>query len=219
MQGAATQASTSGQLRFVEPQPPTPVSPVSSPAPSQAWDAWTPSIRLRNLRSRPFSANTPPQTQAQAHAHAQDHHETVSTSVDAPPASLTPFSLSYIPASRPTSSFIPGHNSGTPLARPRASNANSSVSVNVSVNVKANVNATIQPPLRLSRFRKPAKANLLLVLLIPLVFVLVGALIGVSGSLVTGYLLAALRDSSGVKISTWLPLGWAVIQALVVLSG
>lgn len=189
----ATQAGTLGHLRFAEPQPSTLVSPVSSPAPSQGWDSWTPSIRLRNLRSRPINTVTP-----------QDHHESVSTSVPPPPTPLTPFSLSYIPASRPTSFFIPipGTNSATtPLARPSASNA------------------PIQPPLRLSRFRKPAKANLLLVLLIPLVFVLVGALIGVSGSLVIGYLLAALRDCSNVKISTWLPLGWAVIQGLVVFSG
>ena len=189
LQGA-TQAGTLGHLRFAEPQPPT---PVSSPSPPQGWDSWTPSIRLRNLRSRPFSTNAP-----------QGHHESVSTSVLPPPTPLTPFSLSYIPASRPTSSFVPisGNNSAaTPLARPSASNA------------------PIQPPLRLSRFRKPAKANLVLVLLIPLVFVLVGALIGVSGSLVIGYLLAALRDCSNVKISTWLPLGWAVIQGLVVFSG
>jgi hypothetical protein len=80
-------------------------------------------------------------------------------------------------------------------------------------------NAPIQPPTRLLRFRKPPKANLILVLLIPIVFVLVGALIGVLGSLVLGYLLAALGNTADVQISTWLPLGWAVIQALVILSG
>ena len=206
VQGAgATQASTSGQLRFAEPQPPTPVSPVSpvsSPAPSRGWDSWTPSIRLQNLRSRPFTPNA----NANANANTPRDHgfETASASVP-PPTSLTPFSLSYIPASRPASSFIPGNGNNSaaaPLTRPGAFNA-----------------PPFQPPLRLSRFRKPAKSNLLLVLLIPLVFVLVGAVIGVSGSLVIGYLLAALRDSSDVRISTWLPLGWAVIQALGILSG
>ena len=191
----APQASTSGHLRFAKPQPTTPVSPVSpvslvsSPAPSRGWD----SIRRRDIRSRPFTPN----------ANAPQDHETVSTSVP-PPTSLTPFSLSYIPASRPTSSFIPGNNraaASLTLTRPSASGA------------------PVQPLPRPPRFRKPAKANLLLVLLIPVVFVLVGAVIGVSGSLVIGYLLAALRDSSNVKISTWLPLGWAVIQALVILSG
>jgi hypothetical protein len=186
----ATQASTSGHLRFAAPQPPTHVSPVPTPPPSRGWDSWTPSVRLRSLRSRSFNANAP-----------QDH-ETASTSAP-PPTLLTPFSLSYIPASRPGSSFMPGNNSAAaaPLTRPSASSA------------------PLKPPLRLSRFHKPAKANLLLILLIPLVFVLVGALIGVSGSLVLGYMLAALRDSSNVKISTWLPLGWAVIQALVILNG
>ena len=186
----ATQASTSGHLRFAAPRPPTPVSSVS-PAPlSRGWDSWTPSIRLRNLRSRSLGAN------------AHQDHEIASTSVP-PPTSLTPFSLSYIPASRPVSTFIPGNDSTSPAPLTRS----------------GAFNASIQPPPRLSRFHKPAKANLLLVLLIPLVFTLVGALIGVSGSLVLGYLLAALRDSSNVKISTWLPLGWAVIQALAILSG
>ena len=178
-----TQASTSGHLRFTAPSPPTPVS--SAPA-TQAWDSWTPSIRLRNLRSRSFSANVP-----------QDN-ETQSTSLS-PPTSQTPFSLSYIPASRPAS-FIPV-NATPPVTRPNTSSA------------------PIRLPPRLPRFRKPPKANLILVLLIPLVFVLIGALIGVLGSLVLGYLLAALSHSVPVRISTWLPLGWAVIQALVILSG
>jgi hypothetical protein len=199
----ATQPSTSGQLRFAEPQPPTPVSPVSSPVPSRGWDSWTPSIRLRDLRSRSrsFSPNVSPN----ANANAPQDHETASTvpPPPPPPTSLTPFSLSYIPASRPASSIIPGTNSTSPKPVP-------------ALQMQM---PPIQPPPRLSRFRKSAKSNLLLVLLIPLVFVLVGAVIGLSGSLVIGYLLAALKDSSDVRISTWLPLGWAVIQALVILSG
>ena len=179
-----TQASISGHLRFTAPQPPT---PVSSASPTRVWGPWTPSIRLRNLRSRSFSANV-----------LQDN-ETQCTSLP-PPTSPTPFSLSYIPASRPASSVIPV-NTTPPITRFNTPTA------------------PIQPLPRLSRFRKPPKANLILVLLIPLVFVLVGALIGVLGSLVLGYLLAAFRDSAHVQISTWLPLGWAVIQALVVLSG
>ena len=179
-----TQASTSGHLRFVAPQSPT---PVSIAPPTRVWGSWTPSIRLQNLRSRSFSANAP-----------QDN-ETQSTSLP-PPTSPTPFSLSYIPASRPPSSVIPV-NTTPPITH------------------SSNSNAPIQPHPRPSRFRKPPKANLILVLLIPLIFVIVGALIGVLGSLVLGYLLAALRETTHVQISTWLPLGWAVIQALVILSG
>jgi hypothetical protein len=58
-----------------------------------------------------------------------------------------------------------------------------------------------------------------LILTIPLVFVIIGAVVGVFGSLIIGYLLAALRETAGVKISTWLPLGWAVIQVHTVLLG
>jgi hypothetical protein len=183
-----TQASTSGIPRSAVSQIPTPVS--SAPR-TRVWDSWTPSIRLRHLRSQSFGANVP-------HESVQDH-DTPSTSLP-PPTSPTPFSLSYIPASRPTSSFIPVNNTA-PSTRSNS------------------FNAPIQRPPRLPRLRKPPKANLILVLLIPLVFVLVGAIIGVLGSLVLGYLLAALKDSAPVQISTWLPLGWAVIQALVILSG
>lgn len=179
-----TQASTSGHLRFTASQLPT---PGSSAPPTRVWGSWTPSIRLRNLRSRSFSANVP-----------QDS-ETQSTSLPSP-TFPTPFSLSYIPASRPDSSVIP-------------------VNATPPIPWSNTPNAPIRPPPRLPRFRKPPKANLILVLLIPLVFVLIGALIGVLGSLVLGYLLAALRSSTHVQISTWLPLGWAVIQALVILNG
>jgi hypothetical protein len=178
-----TQPSTLGHLRFAAQQSPTHMSP----SPTRVWDSWTPSIRLRNLRSRSFDANAP------------HDNETQSASL-LPPTSPTPFSLSYIPASRPASSFIPV-NTAAPVTRPNTSGA------------------PIQPPSRLPRFQKPPKANVILVFLIPLVFVLIGALIGVLGSLVLGYLLAALRDSAQVQISTWLPLGWAVVQALVILGG
>jgi len=56
-------------------------------------------------------------------------------------------------------------------------------------------------------------------LTIPLAFIIIGAVVGVIGSLVIGYLLAALKGTAGVTISTWLPLGWAVIQVCTLLLG
>ncbi|KAG8799748.1 hypothetical protein FRB91_002284 [Serendipita sp. 411] len=70
-----------------------------------------------------------------------------------------------------------------------------------------------------SSLRNRSAGMTCLILAIPLIFVITGALIGVMGSLVIGYSLAALRGTAGVKISTWIPLGWAVIQVHTVLLG
>jgi hypothetical protein len=81
-----------------------------------------------------------------------------------------------------------------------------------------------QPPVRRisqepTSLRNRSTGVTCLILTIPLIFVIIGAVVGVVGSLVIGYLLAALRGTAGVKISTWLPLGWAVIQVHTVLLG
>jgi len=79
--------------------------------------------------------------------------------------------------------------------------------------------SSAQPPQALSSLRNRSTGITCLILTIPLVFVIVGAVVGVAGSLVIGYLLAALRGTAGVKISTWLPLGWAIIQVHTILLG
>lgn len=78
------------------------------------------------------------------------------------------------------------------------------------------VRRTRQEP---SSLRNRSTGITCLILTIPLVFVIIGAVVGVVGSLIMGYLLAALSGTAGVKISTWIPLGWAVIQVHTVLLG
>jgi hypothetical protein len=82
-------------------------------------------------------------------------------------------------------------------------------------------------PLMISTKRTPRQSSLrnrsggvtCLILVIPLAFVIIGAIVGLIGSLVIGYLLVALKDAAGVRISTWLPLAWALIQVHTVLLG
>ncbi|PVG04561.1 hypothetical protein CPB86DRAFT_692750 [Serendipita vermifera] len=81
----------------------------------------------------------------------------------------------------------------------------------------AQANSNVRPPQ--SSLRNRSAGITCLILTIPLVFLIIGAVVGVIGSLVIGYLLAALRGSAQVKISTWLPLGWAIVQVHTVILG
>jgi hypothetical protein len=71
----------------------------------------------------------------------------------------------------------------------------------------------------LSSLRDRSAGITCLILAIPLIFIIAGAVVGLVGSLVIGYLLAALRGTGEVRISTWLPLGWAIVQVHTVLLG
>ena len=71
----------------------------------------------------------------------------------------------------------------------------------------------------LSSLRDRSAGITCLILAIPLIFIIAGAVVGLVGSLVIGYLGAALRGTGEVRISTWLPLGWAIVQVHTVLLG
>jgi hypothetical protein len=81
----------------------------------------------------------------------------------------------------------------------------------------AQANSNVRLPL--SSIRNRSAGITCLILAIPLIFLIIGAVVAVFGSLVIGYLLAALRGTAQVRISTWLPLGWAVVQVHTVLLG
>lgn len=89
---------------------------------------------------------------------------------------------------------------------------------NISTSRRPTYHRSNTRPPRSSLRNRSAGVNCL-ILAIPLIFILAGALTGVVGSLVIGYLLAALHSTAGVRISTWLPLGWAVIQVHAILLG
>lgn len=78
---------------------------------------------------------------------------------------------------------------------------------------------TRRPVQEPSSLRNRSTGITCLILTIPLVFVIIGTVVGVFGSLVIGYLLAAVRGTAGVQISTWIPLAWAVVQVHTVLLG
>lgn len=75
------------------------------------------------------------------------------------------------------------------------------------------------PDPKLSSLRDRSTGITCLILAIPLIFIAIATVIGVLCSFVIAYLLAALRDTTGVWISTWIPLGWAVIIVHSVLLG
>lgn len=81
-----------------------------------------------------------------------------------------------------------------------------------------------RPPSRMptrgiSSLRDRSAGITCLILAIPLIFIIVGAVVGLVGSLVIGYLIAALRGTGEVRISTWIPLGWAIVQVHTVIMG